>query len=250
MVRTRSRAPPRCRRLRRVTPTLPAALIAVVLVTSGCAGAPLAAQSDIITVNGQGSVTITPDTALAQVGVEARAPQLNDALSDATQRMAQVLESVRALGIDGRDISTSRIAIEPIAAPRRNESDPVRIDGYRVGNTAQVRIRDVRTVGRVLDAVVRAGANTIGSLAFTVNDRTAVEAQARTLAVRDAATKARQLADAAGVRLGPLLTLTEQGIGTPILAAARRVAPMASIPVEPGEVEVTVVVEARYRIDR
>jgi uncharacterized protein len=224
-------------------------LIAVVLVASGCAGAPLATQSDIVTVSGQGSVNITPDTALAQIGVEARAPQLNDALSDATQRMPQVLESVRALGIEGKDISTSRIAIEPIAAPRRNESDPVRIDGYRVGNTAQVRIRDVRMVGRVLDAVVRAGANTVGSLAFTVNDRTAVEAQARTLAVRDAATKARQLADAAGVRLGPLLSLTEQAIGRPF-PVTRGITAMASMPVEPGEVEVTVTVEARYRLDR
>lgn len=224
-------------------------LVAVVFVTGGCAGSPLATQSDVVTVNGQGSVNITPDTALVQIGVEARAPQLNDALADATQRMTQVLESVRALGIDSKDISTSRIAIEPLAAPRRNEGDPVRIDGYRVGNTAQVRIRDVRSVGRVLDAVTRAGANTIGSLAFTVNDRTAVEAQARALAVRDAAAKAQQLADAAGVRLGPLLTLSEQGIGRP-MPVARGVAAMASMPVEPGEVEVTVVVEARYRLAR
>jgi uncharacterized protein YggE len=224
-------------------------LVAALLVASGCAGSPLATQSDVVTVNGQGSVSITPDTALAQVGVEARAPQLNDALADATQRMTQVLESVRALGIDSKDVSTSRVAIEPIAAPRRNEGDPVRIDGYRVGNTAQVRIRDVRMVGRVLDAVVRAGANTIGSLAFTVSDRTAVEAQARALAVRDAATKAQQLAEAAGVRLGPLLTLTEQGIGRP-MPVARGVAAMASMPVEPGEVEVSVLVEARYRLAR
>ena len=223
-------------------------LVAVLLAAAGCAGGPLAPQ-DIVTVNGQGSVGITPDTALTQVGVEARAPQLSDALADATQRMTRVLESVRALGIDSKDISTSRLTIEPIAAPRRNESDPVRIDGYRVGNTAQVRIRDVRTVGRVLDAVVRAGANTVGSLVFTVNDRTAVEAQARTLAVRDAATKAQQLADAAGVRLGPLLSLTEQGIGRPV-PVARGIAAMASMPVEPGEIEVTVTVEARYRLAR
>ena len=223
-------------------------LVAGLLLT-GCAGPSLMAQSDIVTVSGQGSVSITPDTALAQVGVEARAPQLNDALSDATQRMTRVLESVRALGVDSKDISTSRIAIEPIAAPRRNEGDPVRIDGYRVTNTAQLRLHDVRAVGRVLDAVVRAGANTIGSLAFTVNDRTAVEAQARTLAVRDAATKAQQLADAAGVRLGPLLSLTEQGIGRP-MPVARGVAAMASMPVEPGEIEVMVTVEARYRLAR
>jgi uncharacterized protein YggE len=82
-----------------------------------------------------------------------------------------------------------------------------------------------------------------------VNDRTAVEAQARTLAVRDAATKAQQLADAAGVRLGPLLSLTEQGIGRPI-PVARGISAMASMPVEPGEVEVTVIVEARYRLGR
>jgi uncharacterized protein YggE len=76
-----------------------------------------------------------------------------------------------------------------------------------------------------------------------------VEAQAGALAVHDAATKAQQLADAAGVRLGPLLTLSEQGIGRPI-PVARGVAAMASMPVEPGEVEVSVVVEARYRLAR
>jgi hypothetical protein len=76
-----------------------------------------------------------------------------------------------------------------------------------------------------------------------------VEAQARALAVRDAATKAQQLAEAAGVRLGPLLSLTEQGIGRP-MPMARTMSAMASMPVEPGELEVTVTVEARYRLSR
>ena len=114
----------------------------------------------------------------------------------------------------------------------------------------QRRIRDIKMGAPVLDGVVAAGANLMFGLTFTLNDPSPVEAQARALAVRDAATRARHFADAAGVRLGELLQLSEKSTAAtgPIFRAALMANP--PVPIEPGTLEITSVVEALYRFSR
>ena len=118
--------------------------------------------------------------------------------------------------------------------------------GYRVANVAQVRTRDVDGVGRIVDAAVRAGANVVRNVHFTIDDSSGAEAEARALAMQDAATKARGVAAAAGVRLGRLLAVTESA---PIRPVARMSLATAPGPIEPGQLETTVSLDARYAIE-
>jgi hypothetical protein len=238
----------------RPTSALRAALLlalALALVGAGRAS-PVAAGGDgpLIRVTGTGRVAVRPDTALVEVGAEAREPTLAAATADVARRMTAVLARVRALGVADQDIATVAWAIDPLQAPRRTEDQPARIVGYRALNVVQVKVRDLERVGAVVDAAVAAGANVLRGLHFTVDDPAPLEARARAMAVASAAARARQLASAAGVRLGELVRLTEgapppRPLGARDVRAALAVAPG---PVEAGELEVTVTVEAQYRI--
>jgi hypothetical protein len=207
----------------------------------------------MISVRGTGRVAVKPDTAVVRMGAEMRAPTVAEATADVARRSSAVIDRVKALGVAERDITTVAYSIDPVVAPRRTEEDPTRIVAYRVVNMVQVKIRDLGAVGRILDAALTAGANTISGLQFTVDDPSRLEAEARTLAVKAAAATAQQLAAAAGVVLGDLMSLTEDvaprpqymaRMGAPTTSAAS----MSMGPVESGQVEVVVNVEAQYRI--
>ena len=205
-----------------------------------------------ISVTGTGKVAVVPDTALVHLGVELRAPSLVDATAQASRQMSAVLERVKALGVGERDITTVTYSVEPVTPPRRTEDETVRIAGYRVVNIVQLRIRDLTAVGRIVEAAMAAGATTIRGVRFTVAEPAKPEAEARALAVRDAQGKAAQVAEAAGLRLGELVSLTE---GSPPRPPMERFsgavsAAMAPGPVEAGQLEIVVIVNAYYRLAR
>ncbi|HXH81752.1 MAG TPA: SIMPL domain-containing protein [Candidatus Tectomicrobia bacterium] len=205
---------------------------------------------EAITVTGTGEVSLPPDLAVLHVGAEARAPALGQAGAEVDRRMRAVLERLRALGVQDRDVRTIVYAVEPFPAPRRpGEDDTPRIAGYRVTSIVEVRTRDLAGLDRLVEAAAQAGANIVRNLHFTLADRAAAEAEARAAAARDAEAKARQLATAAGVRLGRLLSLTESGPARPLGRAALASTPAVAGPVETGLHEVVVTVEARYSIE-
>jgi uncharacterized protein YggE len=230
-----------------MTSRLPGTLLLVgVLLLLGCAtGAPPAGVQGI-TVTGNGRIALPPDTATVEVGTEARAAQLTDATAEVDRTMRAVLARVKAAGVRDADVRTTTYAIDPIAEARKPGDTGVQLVGYRVSNVVQVRTRDVGAVGRIVDAAVAAGANVVRNVHFTLADPDRAEAEARALAMRDAAARARQVAAAAGVRLGRLVSVTESPSFRPV---ARMSAAAAPGPVEPGQLEVTVSLEARYAIE-
>jgi uncharacterized protein YggE len=220
-------------------------LVALPLV-AGCASAGAFGTDERgIAVTGTGRVALAPDTAVVEVGVEARAPRLADATAQVDRAMRAVLAQVKALGVRDADVRTTVYAIDPVAEPRRAGDPSVQIIGYRVSNVAQVRTR-ATDGGRVVDAAVAAGANVVRNVHFTLDDPARAEAEARALAMQDASARARQVAAAAGVKLGRLLAVTEASPGRPVARMAMAAAPG---PVEPGQLEVTVSVQARYEIE-
>jgi uncharacterized protein YggE len=224
-------------------------LLAVVLL-AGCASVPPSspAVERVIAVTGSGRVSLPPDTAVLEVGAEARAAQLADATAEVDRRMRAVLAQVKAAGVREADIRTTGYTIDPIAESRPPGDPGVRIVGYRVSNVVSIRTRDVAAIGRIVDAAVTAGANVVRNVYFTLDEPTRAEAQARALAMQNAAEKARQVAAAAGVTLGRLLSVTESGPVRP-LARMTMATAMAPGPVEPGQLDVTITLEARYAIE-
>lgn len=228
-----------------------ASLALALLVLAGCAtpGAP-GRSPRTLTAVGEGRVRVEPDLAVVRLGVEARAERLDDATAEVARRMQAVLGRLAALGVDAARVRTVQYAIEPMTIlPRGAADETARIAGYRVTNVVQLEVADVRGVGRVVDAAVAAGANTVPALTLTLADPERARAEARARAVAAASAKARQMATTAGVELGELVELREAG-PVPERFDVRTMAVSATGPgpVAPGQLDVTVTVEARYRI--
>jgi uncharacterized protein YggE len=218
---------------------------------AGCATtAPAAPGESGISVTGTGRVSMRPDLAVVDVGAEARTAQLADATGEVSRVMRAVLARLKALGVADPDIRTTVLRVEPVSEPRQPPTETsARIVGYRVLNVVEIRVRDVDRVGSLVDAAVGAGANVVGQIQFRLADPTRAEAEARRLAVQDAAEMARQTAAAAGVRLGRLLATTEAPTHQPFAAGRVAMTSMAGAPVEAGQLEVVVNVTTRYAIE-
>jgi len=227
-------------------------LVFAVLLAAGCVTVATPDPSaNAIVVTGTGRVTVAPDTALLTLGVESQAAGLAEATSDAARRMSAVVARVKAFGVADTDIATVSYSVDPRTAPsdpaRRDE--PPRIVGYRVTNVARVTVRKLSDAGPILDAAVGAGANAVRGIQFTLADSDKATTDARASAVGDAMVKARQFAAAAGVTLGPVLSIRESGISTPT-PLPRGAFRMEATPIEPGQLEVVVTVELRQAIHR
>jgi uncharacterized protein YggE len=224
------------------------AVLVVAMAVAGCAtaGGPPAADVGITTM-GIGRVSARPDSAVVDVGVEARNPQLADATAEVNRRMREVLARVKALGVADPDVQTAAYRVEPIGEPRQQAETTPRIIGYRVVSVVHVRVREVDRVGALVDAAVGAGANVVGSVQFKLAEPAKLEAEARRLAVADAEAKARQVAAAAGVTLGRPIAMNEAPVYQPV-PVARMTLSAAGAPIEAGQLEVAISVTARYAI--
>lgn len=200
-----------------------------------------------VSVSGVGTVTVTPDTASVQLGVTVTEDTLTAAQASASTQMAAIIDSLKAAGIEDKDIQTSTYYVSVVQNYDSN-GNPSEVTSFQVQNQVNVVIRDITKVGDVLDGAVAAGANTIYGVNFFVEDSTAAASQARALAVQDAHQRAQELAEAAGMTLGPVVSISEGYSSGPVYgqgggAMAAEAAP--STPIQAGsstvEVDVTVV---------
>ncbi len=216
--------------------------------TSAPGGASL---SDIASV-GTGRVFAQPDTAIANLGVEIIAPTLEQATKDASTRMDAVLAKIKSMGIDSKDITTTSYNVNPETNnPKEGESP--RIVRYRVSNIVQVRIRKIDDAGKIIDAAIGAGANAVYGLSFTVEDPSSFQRQARSQAVKDAMAKAQNLADAAGVKLGRIIAVTESAPPRVVFDRGATQFGLGAAgggagPIEGGQTEIIINVEVHFSI--
>lgn len=211
-----------------------------------------------ILVSAQGSVDVAPDMAVLSLTVTREADTARSALDANSSAMGEVLAAMKAEGIEARDLQTSGFSIFPrYSRPKANSSgerQPPEIVGYTVRNTLNVRVRDISTVGAVLDKSVTLGVNEGGNIQFTNADPSAVIEQARIKAVKQAVAKANTLALAAGVKTGKLLEISEQSYNprpAPMMAERMSMAGSAkAVPVATGENTYTVTVNMSFAIDQ
>jgi uncharacterized protein len=229
---------------RRARTLFAAALAAIALTAMGGAKAQeVRGEPGRLTVIGQGEARAAPDMAVLTIGVVSQADAAEAALAENTRRMTEIIEAVKAAGVAPRDIQTSGFSVEPTYSqpdPRSPEPFQPEIVGYTVRNNVTVQIRDLQDAGGLLDRVVRLGSNAVSGLAFTVADPKPLQDRARRNAVADAAAKARLYADAAGVALGPILSIDErrQEFPVPMMARAEvaQAAADMAVPIETGEI--------------
>ena len=201
-----------------------------------------------LTVLGSGEARVSPDLAIVQMGVTSQAATAAEAMAASSSQQGRVIEALREAGIAPEDIQTAGLNLTPVMD--YSEGRAPEVTGYRVSNIVSARITEVGGVGEVLDAVVSAGANEINGITFQRNDSRAVEDEARRDAVEDARHKAGVLAEAAGLKLGPVIVLRDvpQGGGMqPVMMKAERSADAAT-PVEAGEVGMSAQVEMEFAL--
>ena len=210
-----------------------------VLILALCTGF-ASAESRVreIVVTGEGVINVAPDMATVRIGVAREARLAGDALRLMSMGMTGVLALLESEGIAARDIQTTNVALHP-RFQRTNDGRPPRVVGYVASSDLMVRVRDLDALGGVLDAVVSEGANSMNGISFGVAEHAPLEEKARRAAVAVAREKASVLADAAGVALGPVVSIHEGG-AAPAPGPVMRSMAMedSAVPIAGGEIDI------------
>lgn len=202
-----------------------------------------------ISVTGEGQVQTVPDMASITLGVTHEAPVAADAMRATSQSVARMLDRLSDMGIAPRDVQTRQVTLNPVWSNETSSGVRVRkITGFVASNTVAVRVRDLSSLGSVLDAVIQDGANDFNGLRFSVQDPEPLIEEARRRAVAKARAKAEQLADAAGVTLGPVISIDEHGGGRPVPVAEMARMASDSVPIAAGELSLGVSVSMVFAI--
>ena len=204
-------------------------------------GTPAQAQEDQVarlSVSGTGEAAAAPDMATIRLGMTAQEETAAEALDATSDVVGRILARLAEFEIAPRDMQTSGLSLNPVYRRfDRNENQPPEIVAFQATNQLSVRVRDLDRLGDILGAVTGDGANTLDGLSFGVSDPQPLLDEARRAAVADARQKAELYAEAAGVTLGRVLSLGEQGGGRPYPApmAEMRMASADAVPIAQGE---------------
>jgi uncharacterized protein YggE len=228
-----------------------------ILLSAVCLVAtPLYAQQGVIpapipqiVASSRGEVKVTPDRASIQISVQTRAVTAAAAADENAQKQRAVVEALRGLGIDAKDISTTGYNVYPEQRYEQNK-EPV-IVGYNVTNTVVVELKSISMVGRVIDVALSKGANMINSLQFYSSNTDNARREAIAIAVRQARADAEAAAQAAGGSITSLLEVTVGGYYPPPprpieLRAMAASAKVADTPISAGDQTVAVDVTTRW----
>jgi len=226
-------------------------LAVLALALSACGGVPTRQENPrTLSVTGTGMVTITPDIAYISIGVHTEAPSASEAVDENNAQTQKVIDSLKKSGVAAEDIRTTNFSIWPNQKydPQGQPTGTT----YAVDNTVYVTVRDLTKMGELLDAAISAGANNIYSVSFDLADKSADTKKARDLAVKNAQNQATELAATAGVTLGEVQTISYSDSGTaPYMDYGKGgggAAPAASVPINPGTLQLTTTVSMTYFI--
>ncbi len=203
-----------------------------------------------ISVSGSGTAYLTPDIAYVNIGVHTEGANAADAVASNNTDSQKVIDAIKSLGVAAKDIQTTNFSIYP-QQQYDNQGKPTGEIKYVVENSVYVTVRNLNNVGQILDGAVKAGANSINGVQFDVADRTQALSDARKAAMDNAKAQAQELAQAAGVTLGPVQSISISNGNPPIPFAQMKAAPQAeaaSVPVSPGQLNITVQVNVVYQI--
>ena len=232
----------------------------VALLTVACDGGDTIVQNTNqgpagISATGTGRAFGEPDIAIVTVGVNVQRDSVAEARNDAAAAQEAVIESVSDNGVADEDIQTTGYSVYPQYdyPPDRPQGEIV---GYVVNNQVTVTIRDIGTTGQIIDDATEAGGNdaVVQGVSFGIDDPTELQESARQEAVEKARAQAQQLADAAGVELGEIISISESGGFFPAPATGGRgldsAAQVPETPIEAGQVEINVSVNLQFAIQQ
>ena len=218
---------------------------------AGAVGLIQSQQSTGIWVTGVGKVTVVPDIAILNLGVETQATTVAEAQQEAAKAMDAIMKVLSDYQVADTDIKTQYYSIQPVRSWDKDTGKEILI-GYRVTDTVTVKVRKIADTGSIIDAVVAAGGDyiRINSIGFTVDNPDAYGAQAREAAMVDAKAKAKQLADQGEVKLGKPTYISESSYSAPIIYRDQvsEAGSTPTTPISPGEMEIQLTAQMVYSI--
>ena len=208
--------------------------------------APLAGTR--LDVSATGAATRVPDIAVVSAGVVTRAQTATGALEQNGARMERVRQALKRAGIADRDIQTSNISLNP--EYRYVENQPPQLVGYTASNQLNVRFRDIRNTGKILDALVAEGANQINGPSLTIDKPEEALDEARTKALAAGRARAELYARSLGMRVVKLISVSESGgyavPPRPVMMMERGQA--AGTAIDPGEQKLEVTLAMSFEL--
>lgn len=234
-----------------IRPILPV-VAAAMAATPAAAEVAVQSSGPVIALSVSESVSLDPDIANVSAGVTTVAPTAVEAMEQNNVQMERVIEAIEAQGIDEDDIQTSGVNLNAEYDYDQGTRQQV-FRGYRVSNRVTVKVRDIPRTGRVLDALVRSGANEIGGIGWTVDDPAPAHDQARGTAFRTAHARAMEYARMAGYSSVRLIEISEafsQSRPMPMMDQAIAVTATRneSMPIRPGQVQTGVTVNFSFEM--
>ncbi|MGH3562130.1 MAG: SIMPL domain-containing protein [Mycobacterium sp.] len=229
-----------------LAPTIAGAIIGTVSACDSTAAA--GGNPRQVTVIGSGQVQGVPDTLIADVGIEVVASDVTTAMNQTSDRQQTVITALMDAGVDRNDISTMDISLQPEYAD--STGTPSFTPGYRADNTIRVKVAQ-DSASRALAVIVKAGgdATRINSVSYSIEDDSQLVRAARERAFNDAKDRAEQYAELSGLRLGRVISISEQPGGiAPIPTPMPRSTMAAPVPVEPGQQTVVFSVTAVWEL--
>lgn len=202
-----------------------------------------------VSVTGSGQSYIVPDMAMISVGVHTENRDAGEAVEENNAQTQEVIAALSGMGVEEKDIRTTNFSIYP----QQQYDDQGQLTGtiYVVENTVQVTVRDLDQLGDLLSAAVDAGANSIYGIQFDVENKEAALSEARQKAVENAESQAQDLAEAAGVELGEIQSIsTVSGYPSPLFdgRGGAAEAAVSQVPIAPGQMTINVDVTLVYTI--
>ena len=230
-------------------PTITAACAALALVLAPAAAQ--AADEATLAIDGTGVALVAPDVATLQVEVRSTGATRQSARRKCNQRTSRVLAALAAQGVPRAGLTTTGVSLSRTQAKRKQVV-------YRATNAVSIRLTDVAKVGPVIDAVTKAGADSIDGPEFSFSNPSAGKAEATRTALADARKRADDAAAAVGMHVTGIRSIVIDPAGPPESASAdaasKTAQPSAAFTdAEPTEVsagrrEITVTVEVVFTI--
>jgi uncharacterized protein YggE len=236
--------------MRFAVPLFAAASLGALAAPVAAAEIQIPASGPVVELTVTESVKAKPDIAMVNTGVTNLAPTAVEAMSQNAAQMEKVIDRIKSLGIAAEDIQTAGINLSAQYDYDQQAQKPV-FRGYQASNRVTIVLRKVENAGKVLDALVAAGATDIGGPDFSLEDNTAALAQARKAAMLKAGAQARAYADMAGYKGFRLLEIDEaQSSFSPPMPMVRLQSAnfKDSTPVEPGLVANSVTIIVKYEL--
>ncbi len=182
-------------------------IVAIILAVLMLLTASMALAESTMTVQGVGTVKVKSDRAGISLGVRETDRELMAAQTRVNEKIADIIKALKAMGVAEEAITTNGISIYP----NYNYDVEETISGYTASNTLYVLVADVDNTGAYIDAAFAAGANSLDYVEFSAVETDDAAARALQLAVDSARAKAQVLADAAGMKLGGVLEIRDDG---------------------------------------